>query len=266
LFEGLINAGYKVVALLNNDAVAHADWLSEAYDALINNNADAIACNMMQYYNRQVIDSEGLKMLNTGEILPVGHGCLASKAYKRKRVMGFSAGACLMRLSLIEQIGGFDSFFDTGYEDAEISLRATVNNKVIYFVPSSMVFHKMGQSVNKIKSDKRTTKIIRDINYTALTNLPFAHILINFPLVLLRNLFIVLLFVLTFRFRYPVLLFRATALTILVDFKTIIKNRKLKTREIGFFKMLKMQTFFLNHDLQRFVKYIVKNEAHKFEK
>ncbi len=265
LFDRLIGAGYNVVALLNNDAVAHADWLNEAYSCLINNNADAIACNMLQYYNRQVIDSAGLKMLNTGEILPVGHGHLASKAYKRKQVMGFCAGACLMRLSLIEQIGDFDSFFDTGYEDAELSLRATVNNKIIFYEPAAIVFHRMGQSVNKIKSDKRTLKIIRDINYTALANLPAVHILLNFPFILLRNLFIILLFVITFRFRYPLLLFRATALTIFVDLKTIIKKRKLKTRNIGFFKLLKMQNFFLIHDFERFFRYIIKNEAHKFE-
>ena len=179
--------------------------------------------------------------------------------------MGFCAGACLMRLSLIEQIGGFDTFFDTGYEDAELSLRATVNNKIIFYEPAAIVFHKMGQSVNKIKSKQRTLKIIRDINYTALTNLPLGHILINFPIILIRNIIIVLLFSISFRLRYPLLLIRATTMTIFADLKTIRNNRKLKTRSVGFWKLMLMQQFFLKHDIERFWRYILNKEAHKFE-
>lgn len=265
IFERLINLDYNVVALLNNDTVAHSDWINEAYNALISENADAVASNMLQYYNRKLIDSKGLKMLNTGEILPIGHGHLASDDYNQKQVMGFCAGACLLRLSLIKQIGGFDPFFDTGYEDAELSIRAIVNYKRIIFVPGAIVFHKMGQSVKKIKSYKRTLKIIRDINYAALTNLPVMNIVLNFPFVLLRNISIVLLFVVSFRFSYPAMLLRATTLTIFVDLKTILRNRKLKTRSIGFWKLLIFQHFFLKHDLERFWRHIINKEAHKFE-
>lgn len=265
VFQQLINVGFHYVALINNDAIAHPDWLKGAVDALMAEDTDIVACKMLQHNNSSLIDSAGLKMLNTGEIIPRGHGEKSINFSKREQVMGFCGGACFIKLAVINEIGGFDAFFDTGYEDAELSLRALVNGKKIVFTPNSVVEHKMGQSLSKVKSYDRTLKIMRDINYTALTNLPILVLVVNFPFYVLQRLVMVLVFILSFRFRYLVFFFHSLALTVFVDYKVIIKNRRLKKRKIGCIKMLFSQQFFLKHDYQRFSKYILKRQAHKFE-
>ncbi|HKM92313.1 MAG TPA: glycosyltransferase family 2 protein [Prolixibacteraceae bacterium] len=265
VFEKLITHGYKTVALINNDAVAQNDWLEKSLQVLEAENADIVACKMVQYYRRDLLDSAGLKMLNTGEILPRGHGYSAERFRRVDHVVSFCAGACLMQLSVIEKIGGFDPFFDTGYEDAELGLRATVSGHKIVYAPEAVVYHKMGQSLVKIKSHKRTLKIMRDVNYSALKNLPLANLVFNFPFYFVRNLFVVVLFGLSCRWRYISYFFNALFCTLQVDFKIILKNRELVNKKIGFFAMLNKQEFFVRHDFARFINFIVKRKPHKFE-
>jgi GT2 family glycosyltransferase len=265
VFQQLIDQGFEKVALLNNDAVADNNWLSEALQAMQQQHADIVASKMLQFSKRNLLDSAGLKMLNTGEILPRGHGKASSGYTWREHVTGFCAGACLIKLSVIDEIGGFDPFFDTGYEDAELSLRAFVDGKTIVYEPQSMVYHKMGQSLEKVKTYKRTLKIMRDINYTALVNLPLAVLFIHLPFYLLRNLFILLVLLLTLRFQYFLYFFHSLALTIFIDSKYILKSRRGVQRKISMRKMLKAQQFFIKHDTDRFYRYIVKRTPHKFE-
>lgn len=265
VFKQLIELGFKKVALLNNDAVADTTWLSDALQAMQQQQADIVACKMLQFSNRKLMDSAGLKMLNTGEILPRGHGKASTMHPRREELMGFCAGACLIKLSVIDEIGGFDPFFDTGYEDAELSLRAFVGGKRIVYEPQSVVYHKMGQSLVKVKTYKRTLKIMRDINYTTLVNLPLVVLLVHMPFYLLRNLFILLVFMFAFRFQYFLYFFHSLALTIFIDSKYILKSRRRVQRKISVLKMLKAQQFFIKHDAGRFYRYIIKRNPHKFE-
>ncbi|MBN1768114.1 MAG: glycosyltransferase family 2 protein [Prolixibacteraceae bacterium] len=265
VFKQLIEQGFGNVALLNNDAVADTNWLSAALEAMKQQYADIVACKMLQFSDRNLLDSAGLTMLNTGEILPRGHGKASNIHPHREEVMGFCAGACLIKLSVIDEIGGFDPFFDTGYEDAELSLRAFVNGKTIIYEPQSVVYHKMGQSLVKVKTYKRTLKIMRDINYTALVNLPLTVLLINMPFYLLRNLFILLIFLFTLRVRYILYFFHSLALTIFIDLKYILKSRRKVQHKISVLKMLKAQQFFIKYDAARFYRYILKRTPHKFE-
>lgn len=265
VFKQLIELGFKKVALLNNDAVADTTWLSEALQAMQQQQADIVACKMLQFSNRKLMDSAGLKMLNTGEILPRGHGKASSGYNNPENVTGFCAGACLINLWLIDELGGFDPFFDTGYEDAELSLRAFVGGKKIVYEPQSVVYHKMGQSLIKVKTYRRTLKIMRDVQYTALKNLPILVLAASFPFVFIRNVLVLIIFALSFRFRYIKIFFHALWYTFFVDFPHVRKHRRVLSVKIRFFDIIRAQEFFLKHDIYRFYQYILKNTPHKFE-
>jgi GT2 family glycosyltransferase len=211
------------------------------------------------------MDSAGLKMLNTGEILPRGHGKASSGYNNPENVTGFCAGACLINLWLIDELGGFDPFFDTGYEDAELSLRAFVGGKKIVYEPQSVVYHKMGQSLIKVKTYRRTLKIMRDVQYTALKNLPILVLAASFPFVFIRNVLVLIIFALSFRFRYIKIFFHALWYTFFVDFPHVRKHRRVLSVKIRFFDIIRAQEFFLKHDIYRFYQYILKNTPHKFE-
>ncbi|MBN1926634.1 MAG: glycosyltransferase family 2 protein [Prolixibacteraceae bacterium] len=265
VFEMLIQKGFQKVALINNDAVAAPDWLEQACKTINEKEADIVACKMVNYQNRKLLDSAGLYMLNTGEILPRGHNQPEEKFNHREPVISFCAGACLIKLDVIEEIGGFDDFFDTGYEDAELGLRAFIAGKNILYEPNSIVFHKMGQSLSKVTSYRRTRKIMQDVRYSYFKLMPWQAIALNTPFCILRLAFILLLHLLTFRFRYPALFFDAWFQFLTHDVKNITNSSFTIKRKISLMRLLSMQKFFLKTDFQRFITYFVKGIPTKFE-
>ncbi|MCF8360285.1 MAG: glycosyltransferase family 2 protein [Prolixibacteraceae bacterium] len=265
IFEQLIQKGFQKVALLNNDAVAHPDWLKQACKTMDETNAGIVASKMVNYHNRDLLDSAGLFMLNTGEILPRGHKQAANKFNRCEPVISFCAGACLIQLDVIGEIGGFDDFFDTGYEDAELGLRATVAGKKIVYEPNSVVYHKMGQSLSKVTSYQRTRKIMQDVRYTYFKLMPWPVIALNAPFCIVRTAFILLLHLLTLRLRYPALFFDAWFQFLLHDIKNITNSAFTIKQKISTMQIIAMQKFFLKTDFSRFIAYFVKGKPTKFE-
>ncbi|HPR32712.1 MAG TPA: glycosyltransferase family 2 protein [Prolixibacteraceae bacterium] len=266
LFEKQIEEGYKWVALLNNDAVADREWLNQALLAMEEHKADAVACRMLQYHSPSLLDSAGLYMLNTGELLPRGHMQPAEKWTNTEPVIAFSGGACLLKLDLIKEIGGFDPYFHTGYEDAELGLRAFLSGKKIIYEPRSVVYHKMGQSLAKDWNYRRTRKIILDSRYTWFKLMPWTVTALYAPLILLRSLLILLVHLLAFRFRYIAVFFDAGYRFLRYDRARIARARKTFFRRIGIRKILSMQVSFLKTDTQRFYRFFVKVKPTKFER
>ncbi len=265
IFEQLIQKGFQKAALLNNDAVAHPDWLKRACKTMDKTHADIVACKMVNYHNRELLDSAGLFMLNTGEILPRGHKQTADKFKRCEPVISFCAGACLIQLDVIQEIGGFDDFFDTGYEDAELGLRATVAGKKIVYEPNSVVFHKMGQSLSKVVSYRRTRKIMQDVRYTYFKLMPWSVIALNAPFCIVRMVFILLVHLLTLRLRYPALFFDAWFQFLFHDIKNIANSAFTMKPKISIMQIIAMQKFFLKTDFSRFITYFVKRKPTKFE-
>jgi len=118
----------KYIALLNNDTVVDKYWLKELRLASNNGKYHIISSKMIYYYDHSLLDSAGHKMLNTGEIIPIGHGERSQDYMTDFENMGACAGACLYSTEMIRRIGFFDPKFNTGYEDAEFGLRAVIYN------------------------------------------------------------------------------------------------------------------------------------------
>jgi len=57
-----------------------------------------------------------------------------------------SAASMLVRKSLFDKIGGFDTRLPLGYEDAEICLRAWIHGWKTIYVPSAICWHRVGSS------------------------------------------------------------------------------------------------------------------------
>jgi len=267
LFEILKESDAEYVALINNDAVADSLWLERAMKIATTERADMVACKMLNYYDNNLIDSNGLYLLSSGEILPLYTGENRNSVLDVKKLVAASAGACLYRLSMLNEIGTFDPYFSTGYEDAELGLRALLAGKKIAYASESIVYHKISQSVSKIIDQKRIQKIQEDINYTYLKLMPAGAIAINALINIPRTFVILFIHIITFRFKFIRCQLMATART-LVDLKLIgvkrsefRKLRKLKTCEI-----LKVQHFSFAYDLKRFYRYVIKRRKNQFEK
>lgn len=265
IFEELSQTNeYEYWALINNDAIAQYNWLAAGIPSIEHLNADVLACKMLNYYNRDVIDSAGLVMLNTGEILPRGHGLDKNRYTRWKKVISFCAGGCIIKPSVYKEYGGFDTFFQTGYEDAEWGLRLYIAGLRIIYEPRSLIYHKVSSSVNKIANKERAIKIQQDVQYTVFKLLPASVILINFIWYVPRTIALLLLHIFTFRFTYVHIWFIAMYRFITTDL-AIARSKKVQFRRSSIAILSKQRNFILM-DIKRFYKYFLNRAEHQFEK
>jgi len=260
----IIPKNYPFVALLNNDTIVHENWLQEGVAAITKNNVGAVACKMLNYYKPTLIDSAGLFMLNTGEILPRGHGKPKSLYSSQNEVISFCAGACFIKTEVIRKHGLFDSFFKTGYEDAELGLRYFLAGETILFEPRSVVYHKVSRSIKKIANREKAIKTQQDIHYTVLKLLPFSVLLWNFFPYVLRTIFLLLLHIFTFRLTYVSVWLSSIKRLFSKDMRLVSKSRRQSKRK--FSQILNMQTNFIAQDFQRFIVFFIKRQQNHFEK
>ena len=253
--EELAQLDCDYIALLNNDTAIEKNWLSELVELAEAKNAHLVSSKMISYYNRNLIDNTGHKMLNTGEILPIGHGEPIEDHNKEFENIGPCAGACLYSKKMIDEIGFFDPYFSTGYEDAEFGLRATIAGYKSIYAPKAIVYHKMGNSVRKIFNFHYTTMIQTSILYSYFKNVPLLNIILSLPFILIKNVLLFIVNIIFLRSKYLKVQIKSWVF-ILNSAKTISIKRKeiskLHKRRISPLTFLMKTKFFLFFDIKRF--------------
>ncbi|MDB4442663.1 glycosyltransferase family 2 protein [bacterium] len=138
----------KYVALLNNDAVPHPDWLQNLMDALEKHpEAGFCASKMLFYDNPRVIDRPGDVYTTAGTALLRGRGAPSQEFNSQEYVFGACAGAALYRTKMLDDIGLFDEDFFLIYEDVDLSFRAQLRGYKCIYVPEAIVYHRAGSSI-----------------------------------------------------------------------------------------------------------------------
>ena len=156
-FAGGVAAALDVVrsdyvALLNNDAAADPRWL-EVSAALLDSKLDtaAVTARLLLWD----ADREGRAILNNAGVALVAGGYGTDRGFgqpdgppfdQRQEVFGFSGGACLLRRSAVEAIGGIAPEFFMYYEDADLSWRMRLAGYTIRYEPAATVRHRHGAS------------------------------------------------------------------------------------------------------------------------
>ncbi len=267
IFSELLEDGYPYIALLNNDTVVEPTWLSVLVSAA-DSGADMVASKMLQYHRRDRIDNGGHFMLNTGEILPRGHDLPASFLDHPAGTVGSCAGAALYRSSVLKSVGCFDPYFKTGYEDAELGLRAFVSGYLCIYEPKAVVYHKMGSSIKRIFDRDYAAYIQAAIWYTYLKIMPAPVILLNFPLILVRLSLSSLIHLLAGRQRY-LKVYRQAMIRVILVWKSGLLSQQRSAfaplRRLSSWQILRAQTFFLRFDLQRFTQIYLRRNPSAFD-
>ena len=243
------------MVLLNNDTVVEPNWLGSLVQCFNQSRAGMISSKMVSYYDRKKLDNIGHFMLNTGEILPIGHGEDVEKYTSSMNHMGACAGACLYSTEMLQRIGFFDPYFDTGYEDAELGLRAVIAGFQSIYCPEAVVYHKMGQSIKKIFNQDYSTYIQSSILYTYFKLMPRWSLFINLPFVLLRMAILVILFLVTFQWKNLRIHFDACE-KLWAD-RLVIRDKRRTFYQsphdfISARELQRKMNFFLGYDLKRF--------------
>lgn len=256
--EQILNE-YEYIVLLNNDTELDENWLENLVAGAIKNNLDIEGSKLVNFFDREKIDNIGHTFLNTGEVLPYG------TAFNPNNLNGlaYNAGACaaaiLLSTKMLKDIGMFDEYFNTGYEDVELSLRALLLGYNVATNLDAIVYHKVSVSVEKIRSYEYSLRIYKSILYTYFKLMPWQVILLNFPFMITKYVgLIVIGIVLRRKLLYEIPI-KAMYHVFKNDTRIIKKQRKdiQSKRKMSVFNILKLQKFFLKYYWEYFVKYII---------
>ncbi len=239
---------YEYIAFLNNDAFADPKWLNSMIQVSRDNDAPLVAARMIQHRNQDRMESAGIGMLNTGEVIPDGYDLPLKDRDVVGPCFGVSGGAALYRVDVFDQLGEFDQDFPMGYDDAEFALRAFNQGIVTYYAPEAMVSHIGSLSLNKIKSAQSLIDTQYQIQSAYFLHAPFLAYVHSLVWSLVRAVY--LLFFGQWRVLWIMM---KASWRLFLNRKSLLKKRKLnqKNRVISTWKFLRSQRHVLVSDFSR---------------
>ena len=252
----------RYIALLNNDTIVDSNWLSSLVQTAQTQMATIVSSKMIDYFDRTRMDNAGHLMLNTGEILPIGHGAPITQYNNTFENVGSCAGACLLSTEMLLDIGIFDEYFTTGYEDAELGVRAIVSGYKCVFDPNAVVYHKMGSSIKKVFNYDYALSIQKKVLYTYLKLMPTGNLLLNLPFTISRYAIMLIVQLLLGQFTHFKIILQAIKEILIDDAVFMKQSRKAfsKNRKLTTFEVNRQQTFFLRNNLKRFYLFYVQKK------
>lgn len=141
---GAENASGKYLAYFNNDTEITKNYLENLIKEFEKDSKIAIAQGkLLNYYNRNIIDSAGETMDIYGNPVTIGFREEDRKQYdKPEEILSGSGSACIIRKDLFKEIGGYDPDFGIGYEDMDLALRVRRMGYKVKRFPKAIVYHK----------------------------------------------------------------------------------------------------------------------------
>ena len=256
----------EFIALLNNDAVPESGWLAALVEVAESSAAGAVASKMIRHDDAGRLDNAGHVFLNTGEILPRGAGAPPGDFSEVVPVAGVCGGACLLRCDMLDDIGVFDEFFNTGYEDAEFGLRAMLAGYRQVFAPSAVVRHRIGASIDKIRDLSYAVQLQVNINYTYVKLVPWPVAVWNLPWIVLKTAALLTLPLFIGRLRLLRVQWLAFGRSIRCLPEMLGARRQFSRRRISALKVIRRQVFFGPVYWRYFRRFVVGREQTIFER
>lgn len=186
-FSGAVNAGIQhakapYIFLLNNDTECEPDCIEQlCYTIQKKDNIFSVASKMVQYHNRQLLDSAGDVYTMVGWAFNRGNGKRVSTYEREEKVFTACAGAALYRKSVFEWIGLFDEDFFAYREDIDIGVRGLMNGYENWYCPKAVVYH-IGSGTSGSKHNEFKVKLgVRNNLYFNYKTMPLLFLLWNFP-------------------------------------------------------------------------------------
>ncbi|HMQ68095.1 MAG TPA: glycosyltransferase family 2 protein [Ignavibacteria bacterium] len=176
-FAIAVNQGIKVsssefVLLLNNDTECDTNFLREMLNGMNDKETGSVACKMLNYTNRDVIDDAGDFVKAKGSPYARGYGVQDIGQFdKDEFIFGACAGAALYRREIFDIMGYFDEDFFAYYEDVDFSFRMQLFGYKCFYNPKAVCFHKRGATTGG-KSEFQTMLCEQNLVQLRLKNYP----------------------------------------------------------------------------------------------
>jgi GT2 family glycosyltransferase len=192
ILDNAANAGYgpainqavrstrtPFVAVLNDDARAHPEWLAAMIAAI--GDAGMCACRILSPEN--VLESAGMLLALDGSSKQRGQGEPPSRYQAAEDVLLPSGCAALYRREMLEEIGGFDESFFLYCEDTDLGLRARWAGWRCVYAPSAVVDHDHSDTAGRASPLKaylvernRLRLVVKNFPFSMLAAVPFYEI------------------------------------------------------------------------------------------
>lgn len=169
--RGWSTSGAPLVAVLNDDTVAHPDWLGRLVEAIERRPDAGMCAPQIRLARTDLLDSAGMLVAADGSSKQRGHGRPAREFDREEEVLCPSACAALYRRAMIEQIGGFDEDFFLYSEDTDLGLRARWAGWKCLYVPQAIVEHRYSHTSGRA-SPLKAYLVERNRLYVVAKNFP----------------------------------------------------------------------------------------------
>jgi GT2 family glycosyltransferase len=169
--QGLLRSQAPYLAVLNDDAMPHPEWL-EALTGALDARPDAGMCaSQVRLAGQDLLDSAGMLISGDGSSKQRGHGRPPSEFSRCGEVLLPSGSAALYRRAMLEQIGLFDEDFFLYCEDTDLGLRGRWAGWTCLYVPAAVVEHRYSQTAGAASSIK-AYYVERNRLFVVLKNFP----------------------------------------------------------------------------------------------
>jgi GT2 family glycosyltransferase len=151
---GLAVAQGSLIAALNNDTEAEADWLEQAVAAMQRDPLiGTVASCLVEHARPGIVDSAGDGLNRAGRGVKLGVGEARSLHGQSRYVFGASAAAALYRRQMLDAIGFFDDNFYFNCEDVDLCARAQVTGWRCWYEAGAVVRHHVSASHAELGRD-----------------------------------------------------------------------------------------------------------------
>ncbi len=199
LMRRALEDGAEAILLLNNDTEVTAGFLDGPLRLLAGEDVGFVQSKLV-VAGTDRLDNAGHRHLNSGDVIPEGRGRHASAYARDRALLSGCAAALLLKARMLREVGLFEEGFFLGYEDADLTYRAAMTGWRGVFCASSVVFHRVNASIEKVRDEAYYTRSQRNALLAYLYSTPLAVILLNFPWIALKYLGVTLFGVFTLRF------------------------------------------------------------------
>jgi GT2 family glycosyltransferase len=150
-FGAAINQGIRAsrapfVAILNDDAIAHPEWLERMLSAAEARYEIGMCAPQIRMFGQDRVESAGMLIARDGSSKQRGNGEALSSYARAQAALLPSGCAALYRRAMLDEIGLFDERFFLYCEDTDLGLRARWKLWECVYAPDAIVEHRYSHS------------------------------------------------------------------------------------------------------------------------
>lgn len=184
--EGIQAADTEYVLLLNNDTEVRGEFVENLLQTIKKNSRIfSVEAKMIQYGNRELIDSAGTYYNALGWAFARGKDASVKKYNSRTKTFAACAGAAIYRRSVFEEIGYFDEKHFAYLEDIDIGYRARIYGYMNVYEPRAEVIHVGSAASGSRYNEFKTRYSARNNIYLIYKNMPVPQIILNLPVLVM---------------------------------------------------------------------------------